>query len=130
MNHFYPVFWIYLEKYSVSSISTYGKRKLREIDRRIRYLTKQLDAAIVIDPTKRTTTNQVFFGATVTIQYQDTNKVQYSIVGVDEADPALNKISWTSPLASSLLGHRQNETIQVKTPEGKTSIKVIKVKYE
>src|SRR4029434_8393756 len=86
----------------------YGKKRLREIDKRIRFLTKRLESAEVIDPAS-VKSDQVFFGATVTVQDEDGETKTYSIVGIDEADPAKGKISWISPLASVLLKKRVGE---------------------
>ncbi|HTO45342.1 MAG TPA: transcription elongation factor GreB, partial [Burkholderiales bacterium] len=85
----------------------YGKRRLREIDRRIRFLTKRLDIAEVIDPAAREPTDQVFFGATVTVSDENGGESTYSIVGIDEADVARGRISWVSPLARALLKRRE-----------------------
>src|SRR5262245_23636896 len=80
----------------------YGKKGLREIDRRIRFLTKRLESSEVVDPTQKKS-DQVFFGATVTVQNEEGEVKTYSIVGVDEAEPAKGKISWISPLTTALL---------------------------
>src|SRR4051812_24269817 len=81
----------------------YGKRRLREIDRRIRFLTKRLDAAVVVDPAAREGTDQVFFGATVTLLTAEGKEKIYSIVGIDETDVSQGRISWISPLARALI---------------------------
>ena len=81
----------------------YGKRRLREIDRRIRFLTKRLEIADVVDPETREKTDQVFFGATVTIWRENGDEQVVKIVGIDEIDTACNKISWISPLARALI---------------------------
>ena len=96
----------------------YGKKRLREIDKRIRLLTKKLDNAIVIDPEKREKTDQVFFGATVSFQRGDLSNDTISIVGVDEADAKKGLISWISPLATSLLKARAGDTVYLDTPSG------------
>jgi transcription elongation factor GreB len=107
----------------------YGKRRLREIDRRIRFLTKRLDIAEVVDPTTREASDQVFFGATVTVAKADGSEHTYSIVGVDEADVAQGHISWVSPLARALLKAREGDQITVKTPGGDEIMEIIQVEY-
>ena len=108
----------------------YGKKKLREIDKRIRLLTKKLDNAIVIDPGKREKTDQVFFGATVSFQRGDLSNDTISIVGVDEADAKKGLISWISPLATSLLKARAGDTVYLDTPSGQETLKLITVQYK
>ena len=84
----------------------YGKRRMREIDRRIRFLTKRLEAAQVVDPETREATDQIFFGATVTLLRGNGSEQTVKIVGIDEIDTAQNKISWISPLARCLIKAR------------------------
>jgi transcription elongation factor GreB len=108
----------------------YGKKRLREIDKRIRLLTKKLDNAIVIDPEKREKTDQVFFGATVSFQRGDLSNDTISIVGVDEADAKKGLISWISPLATSLLKARAGDTVYLDTPSGQETLKLITVQYK
>ena len=108
----------------------YGKRRLREIDKRIRLLTKKLDNAIVIDPEKREKTDQVFFGATVSFQRGDLSNDTISIVGVDDADAKKGLISWISPLATSLLKARAGDTVYLDTPSGQETLKLITVQYK
>src|SRR6267143_5824455 len=84
----------------------YGKRRLREIDRRIRFLTKRLDAAVVVDPESREASDQVFFGATVAVANDAGEEKTYSIVGIDEAEVSRGRISWISPLATALIKAR------------------------
>ena len=108
----------------------YGKKRLREIDKRIRLLTKKLDNAIVIDPEKREKTDQVFFGATVSFQRGDLSNDTISIVGVDEADAKKGLISWISPLATSLLKARAGDTVYLYTPSGQETLKLITVQYK
>jgi transcription elongation factor GreB len=107
----------------------YGKRRLREIDRRIRFLTKRLDNAEVIDPATREATDQVFFGATVTVAREDGQETTYSIVGIDEADVARGRISWISPLARQLLKAREGDTVVVRTPGGDEPMEIVSVVY-
>ena len=108
----------------------YGKRRLREIDRRIRFLTKRLDVAEVIDPAAREQTDQVFFGATVTVLDGQGGKTTYSIVGIDEADVGIGRISWISPLARALLKRRAGEEVAFKAPGGDQVLEIVKVEYK
>lgn len=107
----------------------YGKRRLREIDRRIRFLSKRLDAAEVVDPTQREDTDQVFFGATVTLANAKGAESTYSIVGIDEADVTRGRISWISPLARSLLKAREGDSVTVHTPGGDETYDIVEVRY-
>lgn len=106
----------------------YGKRRLREIDRRIRYLSKRLESAEVIDPATVTAT-VVQFGATVTIRDEDDVEKTYSIVGVDEIDVAKGKISWLSPLASSLMKAKEGDVVTFRFPKGVQEIEVVSIVY-
>jgi transcription elongation factor GreB len=108
----------------------YGKKRLREIDRRIRYLTKRLEAAEVVDPATREETDQVFFGATVT--YLDTAGTEQTvrIVGLDETDPAHHYVSWISPIARALIKAREGDTVSLRTPAGVEQIEIVEVRYE
>jgi transcription elongation factor GreB len=108
----------------------YGKRRLREIDRRIRFLTKRLEAAEVMDPAAREQTDQVFFGATVTVADEDGHESVYSIVGIDEADVGRGRISWVSPLARALVKHREGDQITFKTPGGDQVLEIVRVEYK
>ena len=108
----------------------YGKKKLREIDKRIRLLTKKLDSAVVIDPAEREKTDQVFFGATVSFQKSQKDLETVSIVGVDEADAKKNLISWISPLAKALLKSRPGDRVYLETPGGNEALDVIDVLYQ
>ncbi|MDO5687292.1 MAG: transcription elongation factor GreB [Neisseria sp.] len=107
----------------------YGKRRLREIDRRIRFLTKRLEIAEVVDPELRGECEQVFFGATVDVLREDGREETVSIVGIDEIDTAAGKISWISPLARTLLKARAGDEVLLHTPEGKEFIEVLAVRY-
>jgi transcription elongation factor GreB len=107
----------------------YGKRRLREIDRRIRFLTKRLEAAVVVDPATRPPTDQVFFGATVTVVHGNGEERTYSIVGIDEADAARGRISWISPLAKALLKAHEGDTVVLRTPAGSERIDILSVQY-
>ena len=107
----------------------YGKRRLREIDRRIRFLTKRMDAAVVVDPAAREASDQVFFGATVTVMDEGGAEKTYSIVGIDEADASRGRISWISPLARALIKAHERDTITVKTPGGDERLEIVQVEY-
>lgn len=108
----------------------YGKRRLREIDRRIRFLTKRLDAAVVVDPAQRETSDQVFFGATVTVMDGGGGEKTYSIVGIDEADVSRGRISWISPLAKALIKAHEGDAITVRTPGGDERLEIVRVEYK
>ncbi|MBY0474010.1 MAG: transcription elongation factor GreB [Nitrosomonas sp.] len=108
----------------------YGKKRLREIDRRLRFLSKRLDNAEVVDPSQRGECDQVFFGATVTICNAQGEKQTYSIVGMDEADPGCGRISWISPLAKALLKAREGDVVMLHTPGGMEELEVMDVHYQ
>jgi transcription elongation factor GreB len=108
----------------------YGKRRLREIDRRIRFLTKRMEAAEVIDPTAREATDQVFFGATVTVMDETGREATYAIVGIDEADVARGRLSWISPLARALLKRRDGDEVTFKAPGGDQVLEIVNVEYK
>ncbi|WP_373776417.1 transcription elongation factor GreB [Neisseria dentiae] len=107
----------------------YGKRRMREIDRRIRFLTKRLEAAQVVDPETREATDQVFFGATVELLRGDGSGQVVKIVGIDEIDTAKNKISWISPLARCLIKAREGDEVVLNGPEGREVIEILSVAY-
>ena len=107
----------------------YGKRRMREIDRRIRFLTKRLEAAVVVDPETREPTDQVFFSATVALLRGDGSEQTVKIVGVDEIDTAANKISWVSPLARCLIKAREGDEVVLNGPEGRETIEMLSVQY-
>ncbi|MDR1275511.1 MAG: transcription elongation factor GreB [Candidatus Accumulibacter sp.] len=108
----------------------YGKKRLREIDRRIRFLTKRIDIAEVVDPAnRRENSDQVFFGATVIVGEEDGRESRYQIVGVDETDPARNRISWVSPLAKALIKAREGDVVRFRSPAGWREIEVLAVEY-
>lgn len=106
----------------------YGKRRMREIDKRIHFLQGRLDNIDVVDP-KAVTSDVIKFGATVTIVDEDDQKFIYQIVGIDEVDVALGKISWQSPLAKSLLGKKVGDSVLVVRPRGKGEVEVVGVEY-
>lgn len=107
----------------------YGKKRLREIDRRVRFLRKRLDMAEVVDPAKRGECDQVFFGATVTVCDSNGCENTYSIVGVDEADVGRGLISWVSPLARVLLKLREGEVATLRTPVDIQELEILSVTY-
>ena len=107
----------------------YGKRRLREIDRRVRFLHKRLEQAEVVDPARRGFCKQVFFGATVTVCNDDGCEATYAIVGVDEADVSRGHISWVSPLARALLKLHEGEVARLLTPAGHVELDVVEVRY-
>ncbi|MEW6131831.1 MAG: transcription elongation factor GreB [Pseudomonadota bacterium] len=108
----------------------YGKKRLREIDRRLRYLGKRLENAEVVDPAAREETDQVFFGATVTVLDDLGAQATYTIVGIDEAEPGRNRISWISPMARTLLKAREGDTVGLMTPAGKRELEILEVRYD
>jgi transcription elongation factor GreB len=107
----------------------YGKKRLREIDRRIRYLTKRVESAVVVDPTQQENVEQVFFGATVTIGDVEGSQNRYQIVGVDEADAAIGLISWLSPLARALIKAREGDMVRFQSPAGLRELEVLEIRY-
>ena len=107
----------------------YGKKRLREIDRRVRFLRKRLELAEVVDPAQRGECDQVFFGATVTVCDSSGCESTYSIVGVDEADVSAGRISWVSPLARALLKLSEGEVATLRTPTGINELEVVGVIY-
>jgi len=108
----------------------YGKKRLREIDRRIRFLTKRTESAEVIDPEMQQGNDRVFFGATVTIADADGGDEQsWQIVGVDEADASQGRISWVSPLARALLKAREGDLVRFMSPAGNREIEVLEIRY-
>jgi transcription elongation factor GreB len=107
----------------------YGKRRLREIDRRIRFLNKRLESALVVDPAQQKHLDQVFFGATVTYEGDGGAAQTITIVGVDEADLKRGQVSWVSPIARALMKAREGDMVEFRTPSGIQSIEVIEVRY-
>ena len=107
----------------------YGKRRMREIDRRIRFLTKRLQDAVVVNPGTREPTDQVFFAATVTLERGNGAEQTVRIVGEDEIDAAHNKISWKSPLARALIKAREGDAVWLNTPDGREQIEILAVEY-
>jgi transcription elongation factor GreB len=107
----------------------YGKKRLREIDRRIRFITKRLEIAEVSDPAVHHGNDQVFFGATVTYADESGSEQTVTILGIDEADSALNQVSWISPIARALLKARIGDEVKLATPAGIKDIEVVEVQY-
>ena len=109
----------------------YGKKRLREIDRRIRFLTKRLDIAEIVDPAApREDLERVFFGATVTFVNQKGEEKMVSIVGTDEIDTSRGYISWVSPMARTLLKAREGDVVTLHAPGGIEELEILEVKYE
>ena len=108
----------------------YGKKRLREIDRRIRFLTKRLETAVIVDPADQRNCDQVFFAATVTVCDAAGTEETYQIVGIDEANAQEGRISWISPLARALLKAREGDTVRFDSPGGVREIDIIEVRYE
>jgi transcription elongation factor GreB len=106
----------------------YGKKRLREIDRRMRFLTKRLSSAQVVDP-KQQKGEKVFFGATVELTDEDGGRRVYRVVGEDEVDGGTGQISWRSPLGRALLGKRAGDVVTVRRPAGEVELEVTSVRY-
>jgi transcription elongation factor GreB len=107
----------------------YGKKRLREIDRRIRFLTKRLEIAEVTDPSVHHGRDQVFFGATVRYAEESGQERTVTILGIDEADSAQGQVSWISPIARALLKAREGDVVKLVTPAGVQEVEVLKVDY-
>lgn len=107
----------------------FGKKKLRQIDSRLRFLMKRIEIAEVVNPNQQNNRSQVFFGATVT--YMDSKKIKrkIKIVGVDEARLELNEISWISPVGQALMKAWDGDLVKVKTPSGVNELKILKIEY-
>lgn len=108
----------------------YGKKRLREIDRRIYFLTKRLEDALVVDPESREPTDQIFFGATVCYATEDGEETTIAIVGVDEVDMEKNYVSWISPIAKALIKAREGDTVKLQTPTGPKELEILSVTYQ
>jgi transcription elongation factor GreB len=107
----------------------YGKKRLREIDRRVRFLSKRLEIAEIVDPARQTRRDQVFFGATVT--YADANDTErtVTIVGIDEADADHGRVSWISPIARALMKAHEGDVVELRTPAGNETIEIVAIEY-
>jgi transcription elongation factor GreB len=108
----------------------YGKKRLREIDRRLRFLTRRLDNAEVVDPASRESTDQVFFGATVRYANGAGEELEIAIVGIDEVDLPRGRVSWISPIARALIKAREGDVVQLRTPAGVETIEIVEVRYQ
>lgn len=107
----------------------YGKKRLREIDRRMRFLTRRLASAEVVDPAQQPNRDQVFFGATVCYCDSQGQEFTVTIVGVDEAEPLAGRISWISPVARALIKAREGDTVSLRTPGGIEELDILEVRY-
>lgn len=109
----------------------YGKKRLREIDKRLRFLSKRLDMAEIVDPTApREDPSRIFFGATVCYADQSGHEKTVSIVGIDEIDPLKGYISWISPVARALIAAREGDTVTLRTPAGIETLDILSVDYQ
>jgi transcription elongation factor GreB len=107
----------------------YGKRRLREIDRRIRFLTKRLEIAEISDPSVHFGSEQVFFGATVTYEEESGSQRTVTILGIDEADNLRQQVSWVSPIARALIRTQVGDVVRLSSPSGIQDIEIINVVY-
>ncbi|WOI09450.1 transcription elongation factor GreB [Thalassospira lucentensis] len=107
----------------------YGKKRLREIDRRVRYLRKRIEDAVVVDPREQPDHSRVFFGATVTYVNARDEEVTIRIVGEDEAESLKGKISWISPVARALMKAGVGDVVTLRTPAGEDELEVLKISY-
>lgn len=107
----------------------YGKKRLREIDRRVRYLTKRLESAEVVDPAQQQSFTQIFFGATVTYARADDSEHTVQLVGVDEINLDEGKISWISPMAKALMKARVGDSVTLRTPGGTEILEIVAIRY-
>ncbi len=109
----------------------YGKKRLRQIDGRIRFIQKRLELADIIDPVEqgRRAGDRVLFGCTVTVENEDGEERVYSIVGVDEINTEQGLISWISPVGRALLGHRLGDVVSIKVPQGDIELEIVNVEY-
>jgi transcription elongation factor GreB len=108
----------------------YGKRRLRQIDSRIRFLARRMEAAEVVDPAQQGANDQIFFGATVTYSTRSGGEQTVQIVGIDETRPAAGRISWISPVARALLKSREGDVVALMTPAGREELEILAVRYE
>jgi transcription elongation factor GreB len=107
----------------------YGKKRLREIDRRVRFLSKRLESAEIVDPRRQTRHDQVFFGASVTYADRHGAEKTVTIVGIDEADLERGQVSWISPIARALLKAHEGDLVELRTPTGVEQIEVLQISY-
>jgi transcription elongation factor GreB len=108
----------------------YGKKRLREIDRRIRFLSKRLESAEIVDPAQQKNRDRVFFGATVTYASARGGEKTVTIVGIDEADLARGQVSWISPIARALLKAEEGDVVELHTPAGIEEIEILGIRYD
>lgn len=107
----------------------YGKRRLREIDKRLHFLQMRMEAAEVVDP-KQINSDKVVFGATVTIENEEGHDITYQIVGADEFDIKLGKISWNSPVSKALLGKKVGDEVKISKPSGEEFVSILKIEFK
>lgn len=107
----------------------YGKRRLREIDRRIRFLTQRLEIAVIVDPSIHQGGDQVFFGARVLYSDEEGQVTQVTILGIDEADSLKGEVTWISPVARALIKARVGDWVKIKAPEGLREVEIMEVSY-
>jgi transcription elongation factor GreB len=107
----------------------YGKRRLREIDRRMRFLRKRMEIAEIVDPARQTNRERIFFGATVTYLNERDEEKTVRIVGIDEARSEFREISWISPVAKALLKAAEGDSVEVRTPKGIERLEILKISY-
>ncbi|WP_164016337.1 transcription elongation factor GreB [Pyxidicoccus trucidator] len=108
----------------------YGKKRLREIDRRLRFLTKRLDTATIVTPAEQSDRARIYFGATVTLEDEDGARTTYQIVGSDEIDAAGGRISVESPIGRALLRKAVGDSVEVRRPRGEIELTVVDIRYE
>ena len=108
----------------------YGKKRLREIDKRIRFLSKRLENAEVVDPAAQQNLEQIFFGATVTVCDEEGVEATYQIVGIDEANATAGRISWISPLARAIMKSREGDQVRFQSPAGVREIEIVEIRYQ
>ena len=107
----------------------YGRKRLREIDRRIGWLSKRMKAATVVDPAQQPNQSQVFFGATVTVVEEDETERRITLVGEDETDPAAGRIAWTSPIGRAIRGGTVGDLRRVTLPAGERELEIVAIEY-
>jgi transcription elongation factor GreB len=107
----------------------YGKQRLREIDRRLRFLAKRLEIAEVVDPARQKNLDRVFFGATVTYANAAGDERTITIVGIDEVDADNGRVSWISPIARALMKAQEGDIVELRTPHGVEPIEVVEIRY-
>jgi len=108
----------------------YGKKRLREIDRRIRFLNKRIESAEVVDPLQQQDLGRVYFGATVTFVGADDLEETWRIVGIDEADPGAGKLSWIAPLARALFRAAEGDVVRFQSPGGLRELEIVEIRYQ